>query len=74
MGHRKFKEFIPRWAERPLFSLFVVMKTLIGVLAFKTIETALHVTNFETISVASLVTLSILVPIFGLSSITEELD
>jgi hypothetical protein len=74
MGHDRFKRFIPRWARRPLFSLFVVLKTLIGVLAFKTIETALHTTAFGDWAVAALVTFSILVPIAGLGALTEEVD
>lgn len=70
----KFKQFIPRWARRPIMGLFICAKSMIGVFAFKAVETALHVSNFESWAIAFAVTISILIPIAGLTALTEEIE
>lgn len=70
----RFKKFIPKWAQRPVMGLFICSKTIIGVFAFKAVETAMHVATFEAWTIAAVVTVTILLPVAGLTALTEEID
>lgn len=70
----RFKKFIPGWARRPLMGVFICSKTVIGVFAFKAVETAMHVATFEAWTIAAVVTVTILLPVAGLTALTEEID
>jgi hypothetical protein len=65
---------VPRRFKRVLVSAFICSKTILSVLAFKTIETALHTGMFTDVAIAGLVVLSILVPALGLQHLLEEVE